>query len=724
METAIFNSKPMAITNNLSHALRYMRRNRILTVWVDAVCINQSDNLEKSLQVQRMKQIYEQGVETISWLGIRGNDLAEFAIRWLQLANKKPECIPIKLRKIRNVWPAGDSQISAEHRPNCLDMFRYDRVLDILGQDPNTRSSDVGTSCYQCALEVCSHALVDLFERPYWRRRWIIQEIAVARQVTVICGTSTMALYDLETALVRSRKSLVWSPRVDAASLFFEDMLELRRRILDPDFTLPEIIYFTSNFVSKDPRDRIYAILGISAEGPQLVPMPSYYRSVQSASVQLTRNLIKKYKRLDMVESDERGVIPGSDLPTWTPEWLSGELPRQVLDSLDINDPRSTLPTSLLMHCLGAENAETLHVQGCLLATITAMTRSTGRQTAGGHAEIASLGARRDSLRYYGSSGAALYVIAHFIMFDQPYSTGSFFTPRLLIQEPLVKRISYYMTRPLRWAVFTVSRWIKKHFFLSYFPTLLGSSSRSETHEPGALEFHQWWEANRDFLIADKSLDSWLCRRAPIHTMFRFLMNHMAKTSIWVWAFAAFTLFSVSLAYSIVPLFPIFVFLPCTFLALTFFPLSYWYRLRSQVKAPLALTAQSKRLVTTDTGMVAQVCSSARLGDKICFIAGRKRAVVMRQVEGEVTGAAHWQIVGSASCFLNADDGERLHLWLHWGALSGLCIEPDPWYFPYTIRSKLLYQSHDPYGDRLNKMGQLMLQECQQKPWWMEFTVV
>jgi hypothetical protein len=84
---AILDNRRASITRNLNHALQYLRRQGYGTVWVDAVCINQSDETEKSLQIRNMKQVYHQGANTISWLGKRGNDQAELAIKFLHLIN-------------------------------------------------------------------------------------------------------------------------------------------------------------------------------------------------------------------------------------------------------------------------------------------------------------------------------------------------------------------------------------------------------------------------------------------------------------------------------------------------------------------------------------------------------------------------------------------------------------------------------------------------------------
>jgi hypothetical protein len=68
--TIVMNNRPVKITSSLGLALRYLRSEttpRIL--WIDALCINQIENEEKTYQVQRMKEIYDQAHEVIAWLG-------------------------------------------------------------------------------------------------------------------------------------------------------------------------------------------------------------------------------------------------------------------------------------------------------------------------------------------------------------------------------------------------------------------------------------------------------------------------------------------------------------------------------------------------------------------------------------------------------------------------------------------------------------------------------
>jgi hypothetical protein len=69
------NGKPLTIGTNLECALRHLRfpdRKRVL--WIDALCINQADVLERSSQVQLMGSIYYNASAVAIWLGPSDSD--------------------------------------------------------------------------------------------------------------------------------------------------------------------------------------------------------------------------------------------------------------------------------------------------------------------------------------------------------------------------------------------------------------------------------------------------------------------------------------------------------------------------------------------------------------------------------------------------------------------------------------------------------------------------
>jgi hypothetical protein len=69
-ETILCDGRPLQITRSLSIALRRLRdpaNNR--QVWVDQVCINQLDQVERSQQVRHMNSIYKKASKVVIWLG-------------------------------------------------------------------------------------------------------------------------------------------------------------------------------------------------------------------------------------------------------------------------------------------------------------------------------------------------------------------------------------------------------------------------------------------------------------------------------------------------------------------------------------------------------------------------------------------------------------------------------------------------------------------------------
>ncbi|KAI4926776.1 hypothetical protein J4E85_007071 [Alternaria conjuncta] len=100
--------------------------------WIDALCINQSDDVEKSLQVQRMGDIYKNAKEVLVWLG----DGKENRIRdlFLQIeravsASEKTRYVkrkgllgvgPTGLRRYGDIWVALDTASAVGSNDGCF----------------------------------------------------------------------------------------------------------------------------------------------------------------------------------------------------------------------------------------------------------------------------------------------------------------------------------------------------------------------------------------------------------------------------------------------------------------------------------------------------------------------------------------------------------------------------------------------------------------------------
>lgn len=137
-------------SQQLTVALKYLRLpkdNRVL--WVDAICINQDDDAERNHQVQLMAQIYTFASQVCIWLG-EEDDHSAAAIKFIK----------------EEIMKLGD--------------------IGHLVSRKNASSW---------------HALLQLMQRPWFSRRWVIQEIALAREAMLYCGQDSMRWQEFAVAV-------------------------------------------------------------------------------------------------------------------------------------------------------------------------------------------------------------------------------------------------------------------------------------------------------------------------------------------------------------------------------------------------------------------------------------------------------------------------------------------------------------------------------------------
>ncbi|KAF2248365.1 HET-domain-containing protein, partial [Trematosphaeria pertusa] len=69
--TIVLDRRTFQVTRNLGEALHQLCQHEESagSLWIDAICINQEDNTEKSWQVAMMGRIYTQAYAVHAWLG-------------------------------------------------------------------------------------------------------------------------------------------------------------------------------------------------------------------------------------------------------------------------------------------------------------------------------------------------------------------------------------------------------------------------------------------------------------------------------------------------------------------------------------------------------------------------------------------------------------------------------------------------------------------------------
>ncbi|RDW69796.1 hypothetical protein BP6252_08816 [Coleophoma cylindrospora] len=296
-EDILCNGQKLSIRRNLAialRALRYTDRPRVL--WVDAVCINQNDGDERAVQVRLMCDIYHDAQRVVAWVGEE----------------------------------SGEDQA----------IFKIEKFIDIPSKTEHTTEEDLTWL-----------SVANFIRRSWFRRVWIVQELAVARRLTLFCGTRQIEWEVLRKALFKfvdrcgvflnttkadislegiftllSIRNLVTDHKPENQELqgrFFQ--LELnqidnnRKALYVQGGDLCNFVKGTRLFGSSDPRDHIYAMLGlVLPEESQVIPV-NYSRSnpYQTAFRNFALSCITQSGYLDVLS--QAGLH--ESLPSWAPDW-------------------------------------------------------------------------------------------------------------------------------------------------------------------------------------------------------------------------------------------------------------------------------------------------------------------------------------------------------------------------------------------------------------------
>lgn len=124
--------------------------------WIDAVCINQADDDEKTSQIRLMNTVYRRANSVLVWLGLTFNPESQASIP------RAIELLPLLIKEFSRLRRPGPG---AGLTPN----FEVDRQLRYLGRGG-------------------WEAIMHLIRNHYFRRVWMVPELALAEEITVLCG--------------------------------------------------------------------------------------------------------------------------------------------------------------------------------------------------------------------------------------------------------------------------------------------------------------------------------------------------------------------------------------------------------------------------------------------------------------------------------------------------------------------------------------------------------
>jgi hypothetical protein len=304
--------------------------------WIDALCINQKDLSEKSNQVMMMSRIYKQAHLVFAWLG-GGDRLSRQALHDLLAI----------------------SQLCGKDRePKDL------RNLDIMS-DETYRQLGIPK------LDYTSWIGIYLFlNRAWFKRAWIVQEVALAKEPWFLSGRQSCNL----NAIIGSLGILQQSRWLDQLRHLAEPLIQTYRtkrdypskialtlshvRLYRPRETnllnsnigtiigdvrismgtsegtardgsaakrpelmrLLELYRFTE---SGDPRDKVYAFIGLSAEQETRPLKVDYALKGEEVFTETVQYLLASTNNLEIfsLKKNDLGAVKTLKLPSWVPDF-------------------------------------------------------------------------------------------------------------------------------------------------------------------------------------------------------------------------------------------------------------------------------------------------------------------------------------------------------------------------------------------------------------------
>jgi hypothetical protein len=253
-QVILINGQSFLVRRNLWEFLVRIQRADVkyrVPIWIDAICIDQNDVLERNHQVSLMGLIYSNARLVISWLGLNDEKYTQGLDWWQELRSLR--------RQNSQGWPKTTIPWSQ---------------------------------------------LIALYYHEYWTRTWVIQEVVLPHDVEIWVGTRTMnhqvLAWIAETLPLRlsrttGRNEILDTPAMSIMTrraLHHSQQCTVSKR---PQTDLLNLLDISKTSFCQDVRDRVFAIISLidAEQRAELNIMPNYSQS----ALQLCRNIDKKVQK-------------------------------------------------------------------------------------------------------------------------------------------------------------------------------------------------------------------------------------------------------------------------------------------------------------------------------------------------------------------------------------------------------------------------------------------
>ncbi|KAK3644449.1 hypothetical protein LTR56_009701 [Elasticomyces elasticus] len=301
------------------HAARYLCSNYLIADWLDAICINQQDFVERSAQVSNMLSIYKKAARVVVWLG-EHSALSGLVFHFLDRISPK------------------HSELHSTPKSSL-------RVLRICQEHVDYLVKGLQEFIHHAWFHGASSQLIIVL-LTVKQEVWAAENLDVVYADNVISWDALVAAWNWINELASSWPSLKWY-RVVVLQSFVRPSVTERlwltlRELPDPganfDTNIVAVLNRTAGSECSDPRDRVYGILGMTGTNltsnwtPHLTV--DYHKAASEVFQDVVRYVMARDQNLDvlLLTDGAYGVlIAGEQLPSWCPNFESVQPTREWL---------------------------------------------------------------------------------------------------------------------------------------------------------------------------------------------------------------------------------------------------------------------------------------------------------------------------------------------------------------------------------------------------------
>lgn len=371
------NGHPRRTTANLLSALRHFRhRSEIKPLWVDAISINQSDELERNQQVKLMRKIYTECSGVLIWLGDHPDSFKspdQSPCVWTTTFGSFYET-PISNTDRQHLKEFGQSFSRYYNKPRA---FRFDQQQDftkgalcflhILARDSHYNDETVPFfQSDDCRRNVIK-ALHDIMEQQWWDRMWVIQETVLPKKAILYYGRYSFPWEMLTEAAkyfhIHREGSCCSTQYAKLPSVDRQTIVDFANKVGDlarwrkvwqkhPDskvFLLQLLRQFRRRDTT-DAKDKVYSLIPLVTAWGKAEHMEVHYEWTDAQVYHLlVRHLIEVSENiLVLTGTTEKSPELKNELPSWVPDWTvkgdEHELARLLRTTLYKASGDETLP--------------------------------------------------------------------------------------------------------------------------------------------------------------------------------------------------------------------------------------------------------------------------------------------------------------------------------------------------------------------------------------------